>query len=57
MNIKHKEYLENILQSNKIELRELEIKLRIYLAENTAAREMLQRQIYSIEKQLENGDE
>ena len=57
MNIKHKEYLENILQSNKIELRELEIKLRIYLAENTAARKMLQRQIDSIEKQLENGDE
>lgn len=52
MKITHEEYLKQILSSKKMELRELNIKSRIAIAEFNAKREMLEQQIYSIEKQL-----
>lgn len=58
MKISNKEYLERILSSNKMELKELEIKHRIAIAEYNTKRELYQNQINSIELQLEeNQDE
>jgi len=58
MKISNKEYLEKILSSNKMELKELEIKHRITIAEYNTKRELYQNQINSIEMQLEeNQDE
>jgi hypothetical protein len=57
MKLTHKEYLERILSDRKMELKELEIENRIRIAENNAKSEMLQKEIFSIETQLQEGIE
>jgi hypothetical protein len=55
MKVTDKEYLELILKSARLELNETEVCLRISIAEGEAKKEMLRRQINSIERQLEEG--
>lgn len=53
-NITHKEYLENILYTRKLELEEAEIKHRVFKAEIEKEKELLRKQINSIEAHLAN---
>lgn len=55
MKLTDREYLQQILKSAKIELKEIEIKHRIAIAEFNVKKEILQKQIDSIEFQLD-GD-
>lgn len=57
MKIKHKEYLEQMLASKKLELREEEITHRISIAKFNTIKDLMEQQIYSIEKQLQEGIE
>jgi len=50
--ISNDKYLENILYTAKLELKELEVKHRIEIATYETRKEILRRQIDSIEKQL-----
>ena len=52
--ISHEDYLKNILYSAKLTLKELEILHRINIAVYEGKKEILTKQIESIEKQLEN---
>ena len=52
--ISHEDYLKNILYSAKLTLKELEILHRINIAVYEGKKEILYKQIESIEKQLEN---
>jgi len=52
--ISHEKYLENILYSAKLTLKELETLHRINIAVYEGKKEILTKQIESIEKQLEN---
>ena len=52
--ISNDKYLENILYTTKLELKELEIKHRIEIATYESKKEMLKKQIDSIELQLES---
>jgi len=52
--LSHENYLKNILQSTKLELKELEIKHRINIATYESKKEILRKQIDSIELQLES---
>ena len=56
-NISHEKYLEDMIYSNKLHLREKEVQHRIAIAKYNAERELLQKQIDSMEKQLENNKE
>jgi len=51
--ISNDKYLENILHTAKLELKELEVKHRIEIAIYEARKEILRKQIDSIELQLE----
>ncbi|WP_424236346.1 hypothetical protein [Bhargavaea ginsengi] len=53
MKLSHEEYLKQVLESKKNDLKELKIERRIYFAESQMRQEMLTEQIDSIEKQLE----
>ena len=54
MKLSHEEYLKQTLKTKKMELDNLKIDRRIYLAESQMKQEMLISQIESLEKQLEN---
>jgi len=51
--ISNDKYLENVLYTTKLELKELEVKHRIEIAIYEARKEILRKQIDSIELQLE----
>lgn len=54
MKLSHEDYLKQTLASKKIDLENLKINRRIYLAESQMMQEMLISQINSLEKQLES---
>jgi len=51
--VDHETYLQNTLKSKKMELEELHIKNRINIASYNVATDALEKQINSIERQLE----
>ena len=57
MKMTHKEYLENMLYTKKLQLREEEVQNRIHIAENAIRYEFLNNAIESIEKQLKEHEE
>ncbi|MBY9081221.1 hypothetical protein KIH86_24035 [Paenibacillus sp. HN-1] len=52
MKISHEEYLERTLKSKRIELENLNIMHRVAIATYEAKKEMLQKEMDSIERQL-----
>lgn len=52
-----KEYLQQTLESKKLELAEVIVKHRIFMAQIELEKEMLQKQINSLERQLTNSKE
>ena len=55
MKLSHEEYLKQSLTSKKLELENLNINHRIAIAEYNARKEMISKQIDSIEIQLESN--
>lgn len=54
MEMTHDKYLDRILYDKKMQKRELEVERRIFLAKNKAEEDMLEKDIASIERQLED---
>jgi hypothetical protein len=52
--LSHEDYLKQMLTTKKVELENLKIDRRIYLAESQMKQEMLVSQIDSLEKQLKS---
>lgn len=55
MRVSHEEYMRRLLGAKKIEYENLEIEHRIAIAVYNARKDMITKQIHSIERQLEDG--
>jgi hypothetical protein len=57
MKLTHKEYLERILRDKKMELKNTEVQYQIEIAKYNTKHDMLQKEIDSIETQLNDNKE
>lgn len=57
MKLTHKEYLERILHDKKMELKNTEVQYQIEIAKYNTKHDMLQKEIDSIETQLNDNKE